>query len=121
MDIEQTEADLQGEKPILNIVGEKVALGPIQKSMLPLFMRWENDFAVTLMSGDHVRPVSREELEADFARTAKEENPRSIEFAIYEQVSMRLIGTTNWRHIDTVRRTAEYGIMIGEKDCWGKG
>lgn len=48
--MEQTEADLQGEKPILNIVGDKVALGPVQKSMLPSFVRWENDFAVSLMS-----------------------------------------------------------------------
>jgi RimJ/RimL family protein N-acetyltransferase len=44
-----------------------------------------------------------------------------VNFAIYEQASLRLIGNVGLRHIDKTRRTAEYGIIIGEKDCWGKG
>jgi diamine N-acetyltransferase len=121
MNIEHTESDLQSEKPALNIIGEKVALGPLQKSMLSTFFKWQNDFTVTLMSGDPIRPVSREDIEADFVQTSKDGSRSLIEFAIYERSSLRLIGTTHWRHIDKVRRTAEYGIMIGEKDCWGKG
>ena len=119
--MESTEMDLQSEKPVLNIVGDKVALGPIQKSMIADFMRWENDFAMTLMSGDPIRPVNREALEEQFVRTSKEESSRFVEFAIYEQASLRCIGTTQLRHIDRTRRNAEYGIRIGEKDCWGKG
>jgi len=33
--------------PILNILGDKVALGPQHHDMLPLYVKWVNDFEVT--------------------------------------------------------------------------
>ena len=30
--------------PIVNIVGEKVALGPLRKDLIPTYTRWYNDF-----------------------------------------------------------------------------
>ena len=119
--MENTEADLQGEKPVLNISGNKVALGPLQKSMLPSFVRWENDFAVSSMSGDPLRPISRERIEERFERRLKEASSWFIEFAIYERASMQVIGSAELRNIDKTHRTAEYGIIIGDKSCWGKG
>jgi len=119
--MEQTETGFQSEKPVLNITGDKVALGPIERHMIPDFVRWENDFAVTIMSGDPLRPLSRAQMEERFARASKEEDPRFVEFAIYERASLRCIGTTGLRHINKTNRNAEFGIMIGEKDCWGKG
>lgn len=115
-----TEVDLQSEKPVLNISGDKVALGPLQKSMVPAFVRWENDFAVSLMSGSSLRPISREAIEGQFEQQLKE-NSKHIEFAIYEQASMQVIGLAELKHIDKTHRIAEYGIVIGEKSCWGKG
>lgn len=32
---------MQEEKPIINIVGEKVALGPTHKGLLPFFEKWD--------------------------------------------------------------------------------
>lgn len=118
--MDHTEADLQGEKPALNIVGDKVALGPMTKNMLSSFFRWRNDFAVTLMSGDNLRPISLEHVEASYERSTNEE-AYQIDFAIYERATYRLIGSTHFRHINRVMGNAEYGILIGEKDCWGKG
>jgi diamine N-acetyltransferase len=115
-----TEAESQGDRPILNIVGEKIALGPVQKSITSLFMRWENDFTVTLMSGDQVRSYTQEALEEQ-AGFRKSNDEHRIEFAIYEQSTWRTIGTTHLRHIDQTKRHAEFGILIGERDCWGKG
>jgi RimJ/RimL family protein N-acetyltransferase len=119
--MENTEADLQGEKPVLNISGNKVALGPLQKSMLSSFVRWENDFTVSSMSGDPLRPISRERVEERFERRLKEASSWFIEFAIYERASMQVIGSAELRNIDKNHRTAEYGIIIGDKSCWGKG
>lgn len=120
--MQQTDTDFQGEKPILNILGDKVALGPMHKKLIPDIVRWENDFAVTLMSGNPIGPVSPESVEAEFERDIKEANPwRGIEFAIYERATLRCIGRTGLRHINKTHRNAEFGIMIGEKDCWGKG
>ena len=42
-------------------------------------------------------------------------------FAIYERANLRPIGQTNLRDVNTVHRTAEFGILIGERDCRGKG
>lgn len=119
--MEHTEADLQGEKPVLNITGLKIGLGPLQKNMISSFVRWENDFLVTSMSGDPLRPVSRERIEERFEHRLKESGIWHIEFAIYELASLQVIGSTELRHIDKTHRTAEYGIFIGEKSCWGKG
>jgi len=119
--MEHIDADLQEDKPVFNIVGDKVALGPVLKSMVPDLFRWENDFAVTLMSGDALRSVSREAVEASYERHVKERVSSLIEFAIYERANSRLIGTAHLRNIEYVMRNAEYGILIGEKDCWGKG
>lgn len=118
--MDNTEVDLQSEKPVLNISGDKVALGPLQKSMVPAFVRWENDFAVSMMSGSPLRPISREAIEGQFEQQLKE-NSKHIEFAIYEQASMQVIGLAELKHIDRTHRIAEYGILIGEKSCWGKG
>ncbi len=120
--MEQTEIDQQtGDKPILNIVGEKIALGPIQKSMLSTITRWENDFAVSIMSGGALRPIHQEHTDARYEQEHKAEQRQHIAFAIYERSNLRFIGTAALRHLSSVRRTAEYGISIGEKDCWGRG
>lgn len=119
--MDNTETDIQGEKPVLNIIGEKVALGPVQKSMLASFLRWANDFTVTSMSGEPLRPVNREQIEQRFTRHPQEEHAGSVDFAIYERASMQVIGSTTLMNIDNMQRTARYVIVIGEKSCWGKG
>ena len=118
--MEHTEVDFQGERPVLNISGDKVGLGPLQKSMVPAFLRWENDFAVSAMSGEALRPLSLEQLEERFERHLRETHTWQITFAIYELASMQVIGSTALRNIDKTHRTAEYRIVIGEKSCWGK-
>lgn len=119
--MEHTETDFQNEKPMLNIIGDKVALGPTEKRMALDFARWENDFAVTVMSGSSLRPLSLALMEERMARASKEEVTDAVVFAIYERASLRCIGNTGLSHIDRIHRNAEYSILIGEKDCWGKG
>jgi RimJ/RimL family protein N-acetyltransferase len=42
-------------------------------------------------------------------------------FVLYERASHRPIGETGFTALDWFHRTAEFGILIGETDCWGKG
>lgn len=109
------------DAPIINMRGEKVGLGPLTRAVVPLVSKWENDFAVDVWSGDAFEPRTLEQAEADYERHAKGEPRGSFGFVIYELTTMRLIGMSDIRHIDYVRRTAEMGIAIGEPDCWGKG
>jgi RimJ/RimL family protein N-acetyltransferase len=103
---------------ILNIIGERVALGPTRPDLLPLYMAWENDFEVTLLDMGMPKPWSQPRFEAAAAEARSSGEER---FLIYERAAMRPIGTTVLSGIDFRSGTADFGICIGEKECWGKG
>jgi len=113
--------NMDEQRPLTNIIGEKVALGPSHRGLLPFMHRWSNDFAITILSGDPLRPVTMEAIEAEYERESKGESKDWIGFIIYERATMRLIGVAGLREINMSNRTATFGIMIGEKDCWKKG
>ncbi len=108
------------EQPVVNIVGDKTALGPLRRDVIPTYVRWMNDFEVTRGLVLQPRPMTREAEEAWYERASREEG-NSVHFLIYERATMRPIGNTNLHGIDHAQRTAELGILIGEKECWGKG
>lgn len=62
--------------------------------------------------------MSRAAEEAWFERVALSES--DIVWAVHDEGD-RHIGTTAAIGIDRVNRSASTGILIGEKDCWGKG
>src|SRR4051812_30556789 len=101
------------EGPILNIVGDKVALGPHHRDLVPLYERWMNDFEVTRTLA-MLRPHTREQETAWFER-ATTGATNSVGFAIYERATLRPIGNTSLMGIDHVARIAEFGIIIGVK------
>lgn len=105
---------------ILNIIGERVALGPLHREQfLALDVQWANTFAVTIHHGQNPHPVTQEMVAARYERITH--SPNDLWFFIYERVSLRPIGTTFFSEIDRVHRTAEYNISIGATDCWGQG
>ncbi|MGH2585745.1 MAG: GNAT family N-acetyltransferase [Dehalococcoidia bacterium] len=107
------------EPPIINIAGDLVALGPMRRELVPLYQRWINDFEVTRTLLVAMRPMT-EEAEAIWFQG--ESTGRDIvTFTAYERSTLRPIGTTTLRTIDHRLRRADFGILIGEKDCWGKG
>jgi len=107
--------------PITNIIGEKIALGPVCHDLLPLYLRWYNDFEVNRTRIFTWRPITNEAAQALYQRISQEEGIGNITFTIYERATARPIGLTYLFDIDYFSQTAEYGIVIGEKDCWGKG
>lgn len=110
------------QRPIsVNMRGEKVVLGPLQRELLPLLSRWANDFAVSALAGDSLRPVAWESIVAEFEQDVKADAHRVVIFTIYEATTMRPVGTTSLNRIDHTQGTAMYGITIGDKDAWGKG
>src|SRR5712692_6400138 len=107
------------DHPILNIIGDKVALGPHRRDLIPVYLRWVNDFAVTRTLGIGIRPMTVEAEEKWYDGIAT--NERDVGFVVYEKATLRPIGSTGLMQIDHVHRGAEFGIIIGEKECWGKG
>ena len=106
--------------PILNIIGERVALGPLHRELfLALDLQWANDFAVTIHHGQNPHPVTQQMVATRYERISH--SPNELWFFIYERASLRPIGTTFLSEIDRVHRTAEYSISIGVRECWGRG
>ncbi len=107
------------EMPIVNIVGEAVALGPLRRDLVPVYARWMNDLAVVKNSGTPPLPMTIEREEGWYERAAKSDDTYS--FTIYERAGWLPLGTTSLMGVDWRNRTAEFGILIGEATGRGKG
>lgn len=103
---------------IFNLVGEKIALGPLRRDLVPTYQRWMNDLLIARNLGTAV-PVTLEAEQAWYDRgsTSRE----TVSFTIYERSSLRPIGTTQLMGLHPRNRRADFGISIGEADCFNKG
>ncbi|MGH2387879.1 MAG: GNAT family N-acetyltransferase [Chloroflexota bacterium] len=111
--------DAQSDRPVVNIVGELVALGPQRKDLLPVYQRWINDFQTVRHLGSYPRPLTFEQEEAWLVDAGKAAN--EIGFTIYEKATWWPIGNTSLMTINYRNRTAVFGILIGEPDMRGRG
>ncbi|MHB8645618.1 MAG: GNAT family N-acetyltransferase [Thermomicrobiales bacterium] len=108
------------ERPIVNIVGERVALGPIRRDLLPLYQRWINDFTTLRALAIPPLPLTIESETAWYDRAAIAD-ASIVHFTIYETASWQPIGNADWSAIDYRNRTASFGILIGDPANRGKG
>jgi RimJ/RimL family protein N-acetyltransferase len=101
------------------ICGEKTRLRRVERDDIPTFVRWFGDPAVREFLLIN-RPISKAEEENWFENQLKNE---SIElFAIETNDGENVhIGNIALEDINWLHRHAELGIVIGEKDYWGKG
>jgi RimJ/RimL family protein N-acetyltransferase len=99
--------------------GDKVVLRAIEEEDLPAFARWANDLEVEVLGGgDPPTPQSVARVKAEHERRQKESSD-DVNFAI--DADGKLIGMVALFRTDTTARTSELGIVIGERDYWGKG
>ena len=118
MSEESESAEAAAARPVINIEGDLVALGPLRRDLLGDYHRWNNDFGVThalARSG----PTTLEEEATAYDAVARDATFRC--FTVYERATSRPIGTTYLARIDHRNRCAEFGIALGEADCHGKG
>jgi RimJ/RimL family protein N-acetyltransferase len=105
--------------PLANIVGDRVALGPMRRDLLPLYHRWINDFGTARTLG--AAPPRPTTLEAETGWYESVAGADSTTFTVYERPGWRPIGTAGLSGVDHRNRTATFGILIGEPDARGKG
>lgn len=105
-------------EPIINIRGEKIALGPLRRDLIPLFLRWMNDFEVTRTITLGNRPMTEE---AENAWYEKVSAPEVRNFTLYDLEGLVPVGVAGIFDINLVDRCCELGIVIGDKTRWGKG
>jgi RimJ/RimL family protein N-acetyltransferase len=107
------------EQPIVNIVGERVALGPLRRELIPLYLRWRNDFYVQRTFGDLPAPITLERRTSWFEDVAVDRD--ALWFTIYVIDGWQPIGITDLFEIDYRLRNARFGMMIGEAGGRGQG
>jgi diamine N-acetyltransferase len=106
-------------RPALNVVGELVALGPLRRDLIPSYQRWINDFETTRTLAVPPRPVTQEQETRWYEQAISSEH--DVSFTVYERATLRPVGVTGLHGIDFRDRRANFGIMIGEPGCRGKG
>ena len=109
----------KADAPMINIRGDLVGLGPIQRDFIPLYQRWMNDFETTRFLDYQPRPVTLEQETAWYEHTAN--NRDEITFSIYELRTNCPIGNCGLHSLDLRNRRSEVGILIGDPEARGKG
>ena len=99
------------------IHGKRIRLRAIERSDIPVFVRWFNDPEVRGYLQMYM-PMSMADEELWFEAQLKDRD-RHI-FGI-ETLEGKLIGNIGIEDIDWKNRRATLGIVIGEMDCWGQG
>ncbi len=106
------------EQPVLNVLGEKVALGPLSRELMSAYHRWANDFTGRRYEAVP-HPVTEEQASAWYDEASR--SPHDAYFTIYQADTHRAIGIASLRQIDHRNRSAMFAISIGEPDARGKG
>lgn len=102
------------------LVGELIYLRAItEEDLTGRYFEWLNDFEVTRYTESGRFPNTMAAMESYYRSVIL--NAANVALAIVEKQTDRHIGNVKIGPINWVHRCAEFGILIGEKDCWGKG
>ena len=100
--------------------GEKIQLAAVQREYLPKYVEWLTDWEVTQFLAPGIpMPFNLDDETEWYENRRKHEG--SYLFAILTLAENKLIGNCGLHNVDLKNRSAIFGIMIGEKDYWGKG
>jgi RimJ/RimL family protein N-acetyltransferase len=98
--------------------GSRIYLRPIKKEDLKTLSEWINDKEIRSITGE-VYPMTEKEFEEFYEKAQKTED--SIWFVIVDKEKDLVIGETGFLRIFNPWRTADFSIIIGKKEYWGKG
>ncbi|MBI3803045.1 MAG: GNAT family N-acetyltransferase [Nitrospirae bacterium] len=100
--------------------GKRIYLREVRSSDVnERYHRWMNDPEVTQFLESRFFPNSLEKLQEYVS--GKQGDRDNIFLAIILKEGERHIGNIKLGPIEWIHRIADIGVLIGEKDCWGKG
>lgn len=104
------------------IYGERLRLRAVEKEDLPAFVKWFNDPEVreNLFRNHPMSMVEEEQWFANILQQPQFERPLCIEVKT-ENGGWKMIGNLSLMGISYTNRSAELGVVIGEKEYWNKG
>ncbi|MBI3511412.1 MAG: GNAT family N-acetyltransferase [Bacteroidetes bacterium] len=99
---------------------ERTGLRPVTADdATPEYLSWLNDPEVTVGLETGIFPSSAASLEAFLDHVSKSKS--DVMFAIIDKEKKKHIGNIKLGNINWVHRNGELGILIGDKNSWGKG
>lgn len=102
------------------LVGERIELRALMEAdCAGPYVNWLNDAEVSRYNSHHFFPYRYEDALA-YVRHA-EQSPTDLVLAIVQRLDRQHVGNISLQNIDLVNRSAEFAVLIGERDCWGKG
>ena len=103
------------------IYGERIRLRSAERSDLEKFVDWVNDPEVTagLTLFLPMSSVDEDKWFETIMKNPQEEKPLVVEMK--DGGDYRLIGNSGFLEFDWIARSAEVGIMIGDKSVWNQG
>jgi ribosomal-protein-alanine N-acetyltransferase len=104
----------------MELVGEKIYLRGVEEQDLDGdYFQWFNDAEICRYNS-HVRtPNTARKMCAYWEHVYDSKN--DVVLVIVDKASGRHIGNVSLQNIDWIARSAEFAVIIGEKDFWSKG
>ncbi|HVB63535.1 MAG TPA: GNAT family protein [Nitrolancea sp.] len=103
---------------VTSLTGDRVALGPLRRELVPTFYRWKNTLSTSRTLGLSW-PTTLEQEEGAYEQSLSA--TQRVDFVVYERATLRPIGTTYLYEIDYRHSRAGFGIIIGEETARGQG
>ena len=105
---------------IIFLDGDRILLRPLTKNDLtPVYLQWLNDEEVTRFNSHATFPNTQEKMEAYY--NSLQDNNRNVVLGIIDKTTNRHIGNVALQQINWVSKNAEFAILLGDKEFWGKG
>ena len=105
----------------MELIGHRVVIRPFARDDLPYMFKWWNDPEVMYYANDDPEPHNTmEDLEDRFESETGEWADSVARFLI-QTTSGQPIGDVMYRGLRSDTRSAWTGIVIGERDYWGRG
>jgi|SRR3989304_7595665 len=102
------------------LTGKKIILRPYQREDVSSWQKWDTDSDVQrYMPETENTPLNNEEQLAYFEECKNEQS--AVYWSIVWKENQKLIGTISLTEMNQHHGVAELGIVIGEKEYWGRG
>lgn len=114
--------DLQSRRdPVRFLLGESIYLRPLrQEDLEGNYLSWLNDPEVTAFMDSGILPYSEAQLR-DFVAATAASSSTNVLLAIVDRRSDAHMGNVKLGPIDWIHRKATFGILVGEREFWGRG
>lgn len=101
--------------------GERVCLREFRREDLEVIHSWTNDPEILRFLSWGIFPQTRKETERFVETQMSGEDPLNRSLVVALRDGEACIGTGGLHHIEWRNRCGELGIVIGKRDCLGKG